>query len=128
MWRDKHRHPEGCTRYQLKAAGPLDIGREKKAFVAKDEVKSWPGSTSEGHRSVSRLRAAERTSWVVGSASLAPGNILAVGNGALVNHLALLGDAVRNGHAACFPSLIPGCSRRMVIDPYSGYVLIVKKP
>jgi hypothetical protein len=59
---------------------------------------------------------------------LAPGNIFAVGNGALVNFLALRVDAEKSGHEACFPSLIPDYSRRMVIDPYSGYALIVKKP
>ena len=128
VWRDKRRHPEGCTQCQLKAAGPLDIGREKRVSAAKDEVKSWPVSTFEGHKGVGLLRAAERTPWIVGSASLVPGNILAVGNGALVNLRALRVDAERSGHAACFPSLIPGYSRRMAIDPYSGYALIVKKP
>lgn len=128
VWRDKRRHPEGCTRCQLKAAGTLGTGRERRASVAKDEVNSWRVSTSEGHRRVGRWRAAERIAWNVGCASLAPDNILAVENGALVNFLALRVDAERSGHETCFPSLIPGCSRRMVIDPYSGYVLIVKKP
>ena len=75
-----------------------------------------------------RLRAAECIAWTVGCASLVPGNIFGVDNGALVNFLALRVDAERSGHEACFPSLIPGCSRKMVIDPYSGDVLIVKKP
>ena len=75
-----------------------------------------------------RLRATERIPWIVGCASLVPGNTFAAGNGALINFLALRADAERSGHEACFPSLIPDCSRRMVIDPYSGYELIVKKP
>ena len=128
VWRDKCRHPEGCTRYQLKAAGLLDIGREKGASAAKDGVKIWPLSTSEGHRRVGRLMAAERIPWIVGCASLAPGNIFAAGNGALANFLALRVGGEKSGHEACFRSLIPDCSRRMVIDPYSGYALIVKKP
>ena len=128
VWRGKRRHPEGCTRCQLKAAGPLGIGREKRASAAKDGVTTWPVSTSGGHRRVGRLRAAERIPWIVGCASLAPGNIFAAGNGALVNFLALRVGGEKSGHEACFPRSIPDCSRRMVIDPYSGYALIVKKP
>ena len=33
-------------------------------------------------------------------------------------------DAERSGSEAFFLSLIPDCSRRMVIDPYSGYELV----
>ena len=37
-------------------------------------------------------------------------------------------DVGRSGRVVCVPSLVRDCSRRKVLDPWSGYALIVSCP
>lgn len=124
---DKRRHLGCCIRCQLRVAG-LRTGTRKEAFVAEDLMKPWQVSTSEDHTCEVRTKAPEGTLWTAGYASWYPGSRLAVGNDALAHYPEPHLDVGRSGRVVCVPSLVRDCSRRKVLDPWSGYALIVSCP